>query len=597
VSFQAAVSLAFTDGGTPTGVVFFYVNGSDPPSCASPPTPTYEATLVNGVATTPPVSSLAVGNNTVSACYLTTSSDFGPSGTTDPQYVQVVNSDPTTTVLTSANTPGNESGPSVFGQPVTFTASVAASAPGSGVPTGTVTFSDGSTVLGTETLSAGTISDTASFETPALSVGSHAINAVYNPANDDYLTSQQGLNQTVNPDPTTVTLTQNGQSAQGQPVTFTATVTANAPGAGIPTGTVQFEVNGADVLGAPVALSPLNDNSGSSATSSAITTLTPGTYAATAIYSGDSNFIASTDTLNQIVNPAATATTLTASPSPAQLGVPVTLTATVTPTGQGAGVPTGTVDFYDGATFLGAAPVEVVGGTDQASLPALALAVGSHSFTATYLGEYDYLGSTSDPVNEAVSLIGTSTSVLSSLNPSTYGATVSFTATVTPVSNAGPGPSGTVTFSDGSTVLGTAPVTLSGGKYVATFSETSFAVGTHDITVSYSGSSDYSGSNTASALSQVVNKDASAIAAQAATSSNSVTATLTSAQGVPIAGQTLSFTSGSTALCSAVTAANGTATCTASGLSGLMMDLAGSYTVTYAGDGSYLGSSATGKAS
>jgi hypothetical protein len=596
VSFQANVTLAFTDGGTPTGIVLFFVDPATPVDCNNAPSSTFEETLVNGVATTPADSSLPVGNNVVSACYFSSSSDFGASGTTNPQYVQVVNPDPTTTVLTSANTPGNESGPTVFGQPVTFTASVSANAPGSGVPLGSVTFSDGSTPLATVNLSGGTESDTASYETAALSVGSHAISAVYNPTGPDYLTSQAGINQTVNQDPTTTTVTQNGQTVQGQPVTFTATVTANAPGAGIPTGTVLFEINGANILGGPVALTPLADGSGSSATSPAISSLTPGTYAATAIYSGDVDFINSTDTLNQIVNPASTSTALTASPSPAVFGQPVTLTATVNPTGAGAGLPTGTVDFYDGATLLGASAVQVVGGSEQASLPGLHLSVGGHSFTAVYLGEYDYAGSTSSVVSDTVSVIGTTTTVASSLNPSTYGASVTFTATVTPASNAGPGPSGTATFSDGATVLGTAPVVASGSTFTATLSETNFAVGTHQITVSYSGAADYSGSSTASALAQVVNKDGSMIAAQEATSSSSMTATLTSAQGVPIAGQTLSFTTGSTALCTATTAANGTATCTATGLSGLTLDIAGSYTVTFAGNASYLGSSATAKA-
>ncbi|HEX3794495.1 MAG TPA: Ig-like domain-containing protein [Acidimicrobiales bacterium] len=596
VAFQASVTLAFTDGGTPTGIVLFFVNPSSPVNCNAAPSSTFEETLVNGVATTPPDSSLPVGANTISACYFSSSSDFGASGTADPQYVQTVKADPTTTTLTSANTPGNESGPTVFGQPVTFTASVAANAPGSGVPTGTITFSDGANVLGTVALSGGTSSDTATLETAALSVGGHAITAVFNPNNVDFVTSQQGINQTVNQDPSATTVTQNGQTVQGQPVTFTATVTSTAPGAGIPTGTVQFEINGANILGGPVTLAPLTDGSGSSATSQAITTLTPGTYEATAIYSGDTNFITSTNSLNQIVNPASTATTLVAAPSPVVFGQPVTLTATVTPTGAGAGLPTGTVDFYDGTTLLGAAPVQVVGGTEQASLPGLALTVGSHSFSAVYLGEFDYAGSTSSTVSEGVSLIGTSTAVVSSLNPSTFGASVTFTATVTPASNAGPGPSGTVTFSDGSTVLGSAPVALVSGKYVATLSETSFAVGTHNISASYSGAPNYSGSSTASALAQIVSKDGSKIAAQAATSANSMTATLTSTQGVPIAGQTLTFTSGSTALCSAVTAANGTATCTATGLTGLTLDLAGSYTVTFAGNASYTGSTATAKA-
>src|SRR5205807_2646491 len=63
----------------------------------------------------------------------------------------------------------------VFGQSVTFTAAVSAAAPGSGTPTGTVTFKDGTATLGTGTLSGGT----ATFTTSKLSVRLHNLTATY----------------------------------------------------------------------------------------------------------------------------------------------------------------------------------------------------------------------------------------------------------------------------------------------------------------------------------------------------------------------------------------------------------------------------------
>ena len=83
---------------------------------------------------------------------------------------QVVNQADTTTSLVSATDP------SVFGQAVTFTATVSATAPGSGTPTGKVTFYDGSISLGTASLSSGS----ASFTAKALPTGADAITAVYN---------------------------------------------------------------------------------------------------------------------------------------------------------------------------------------------------------------------------------------------------------------------------------------------------------------------------------------------------------------------------------------------------------------------------------
>jgi hypothetical protein len=75
---------------------------------------------------------------------------------------------------------------------------------------------------------------------------------------------------------------------------------------------------------------------------------------------------------------------------------------------------------------------------------------------------------------------GTTTALTSSLNPSQVGQSVTFTATVTSSSGT---PTGSVTFLDGATVLGTAG--LSGG--VATFTTSTLTLGSHSITASYSG--------------------------------------------------------------------------------------------------------------
>ncbi len=77
-----------------------------------------------------------------------------------------------TTLSTSAAT-------SIWGQSVTLTATVQPDASGSGPPTGTVTFLDGSTFLGTEVLQVANGVAQASFTTSSLQVGSHAIQALY----------------------------------------------------------------------------------------------------------------------------------------------------------------------------------------------------------------------------------------------------------------------------------------------------------------------------------------------------------------------------------------------------------------------------------
>src|SRR5579863_9992825 len=126
-------------------------------------------------------------------------------------------------------------------------------------------------------------------------------------------------------------------------------------------------------------------------------------------------------------------------------GQPVTLTATVT---SNAGTPTGTVTFKDGSTTLGTG---TVGSGRQATFTTSTLSVGSHSITAVYGGDNNFSGSTSSALAQAVHA-STTTALSSSVNPSTFGQSVIFTATVT--SNAGT-PPGSVAFKDGSTTLGT----------------------------------------------------------------------------------------------------------------------------------------------
>src|SRR5262249_51922741 len=138
--------------------------------------------------------------------------------------------------------------------------------------------------------------------------------------------------------------------------------------------------------------------------------------------------------------------------NPSALGQSVTFTATV----SGLVVtPTGTVTFKDGSTTLGTGTLN---GSGQATFTTSALTVGSHSITAVYGGDLVYSASTSTPLTQNINANGSTTALISSLNPSIFGQAVLFTATV---SSAGGTPTGNVTFKDGATTLGTG--TLNGG--------------------------------------------------------------------------------------------------------------------------------------
>jgi hypothetical protein len=177
---------------------------------------------------------------------------------------------------------------------VTFTATVAAVAPGATTPTGTVTFKDGNVILGTAAVGAG---GTATFTTSFAAAGGHAITAAYGGA-PNFVASSQALTEQVNaPTPLKATTTALAASANpirvGQVVTFTATVRDPA-GTGTPTGTVTFFVGNTVV--ARVTL----DASGKARLTGSFSTA--GRFTLRAVYSGDANFDASSQSLTEQVN-------------------------------------------------------------------------------------------------------------------------------------------------------------------------------------------------------------------------------------------------------------------------------------------------------
>lgn len=154
------------------------------------------------------------------------------SGSTSSVSLTILPPAPTVTTLTSSVNP------SVFGQPVTFAATVS-----SGSPTGTVTFTVDGVTRTPVTLSSGT----AAYTTPALSAGTHTVTASYSGDLANAASKSAALTQTVKPAATTTMLASSANpSAFGQPVTFTAAVTS-ATGV-TPTGVVTFS-DGGIVLG------------------------------------------------------------------------------------------------------------------------------------------------------------------------------------------------------------------------------------------------------------------------------------------------------------------------------------------------------------
>ena len=179
---------------------------------------------------------------------------------------------------------------------------------------------------------------------------------------------------------------------------------------------------------------------------------------------------------------AATTTALTSSVNPSYVGQNTTLTATVSPSAA-----PGTVTFRSGTTVLGTSPVNA----GVATFVRAFSSTGTHNLTAAYSGDVNngYAASTSPVRAQTVSAkIVTTTALTSSINPSAVNQNTTLTATVTPSAA-----TGTITFKEGSTTLGTA--TLNAG--VASLPKSFTVIGAHSLTAVYAGSVSHVGSTSA----------------------------------------------------------------------------------------------------
>jgi len=179
----------------------------------------------------------------------------------------------------------------------------------------------------------------------------------------------------------------------------------------------------------------------------------------------------------QLIVDSATTVTLASSNTRAPYGQPITFKATVT--SSNGNIPTGTVNFDDGSTILGSGTLNSSG---IAFFTTSALTEGAQTIVAAYLGDSNDPAANSAPLNQVVNPAHTTTTITSSLNPSTYGQPVTFTASVSFAGGVPPNGEG-VEFFDGNSKIATE--TLNNGSAALTISKLS--VGTHQIRAVYAG--------------------------------------------------------------------------------------------------------------
>lgn len=281
-----------------------------------------------------------------------------------------------------------------------------------------------------------------------------------------------------------------------------------------------------------------------------------------------------------------TSTALASSINPSSFGQAVTFTATVMSSG---GAPTGTVNFMDGASLLGTGTLS--GGS--ASYTTNGFYPGTHSIVASYVpANSDFTASASSALVQTVNLATSTTTLVSSVNPSYVTQKVTFTASV--ASQFGGAVSGNITFKQGTAIL-CSVMSLSGGSASCSPNPPYATAGTYSITAVYSGDSNNIGS-TSAALKQTVKALPAATTTTLISSGSpafinqpiTFTAAITSTFGSITNGDTVNFFDGATQIGTGTTA-GGMATFTTSSLSAKIHTIK----ATFVGDATYAASSGT----
>ncbi|MFE5120658.1 beta strand repeat-containing protein [Streptomyces sp. NPDC056669] len=463
VTYTATVT-GITSGTPPWGDVTFTIAGG--PTLG--PVTLTQTGADSGTASVTDSTPLTAGPHQVTADFVNVSD---PADNSTGMTIQLVNQSATTTTVTFVPPAP------VCGETVTLTANVASASPGTGTPTGTVTFiisADGPAVTG-----ALDAAGNASVTVPALSVGTHHVAAFYN-GDTNFAASNSPLTPlTINPAASTTTLTVSPAAPVcGEEVTLCAQVAVVAPGTCTPTGTVTFAIDGV-----PFVVAAL-DASGQACVTADILV---GTHTVTATYNGNGDVAGSTGTGTVTVGQGDSTTTVTVSPAAPVCGEEVTLCAQVTVMPPSTCAPSGTVTFVitGGPTLTG-----TLDETGQACVTTSDLTAGSYTVTATYGGDTGVAsstGSASFTVGQ-----GTSTTTVSVLPSSTVcGQVVTICANVTVAPPSTCLPSGNVTFviAGGPTLTGTLDAT--GQACVTT---NAIPVGTHTVTATYGGDGGVMGS-------------------------------------------------------------------------------------------------------
>jgi hypothetical protein len=483
-AFTTSNQVEFLDGATVIGLPVAVVPGTG----TNPYTATAQITS----------STIPAGTNVISAQFMT-STNLSSSKSVAQNLVIAKAS--TTTSITSTSPASSV----VYGQSTTFNVSVAAVAPGSGTPTGTVAVTQGATAICTATLSGST--GTGSCAGPAIATPASSVpfTAAYSGA-PNFSTSSDATSLAVGQSATTVSTFTVAPGSVGfggeTSVVFSASVTASAPGSGTPTGLVAV-TQGSTAL----CTMTLSAGAGSCSPSSG-TVLSVAAYAVTATYSGSADYTGSSkDGALSVTRATTSLGSIAVSPAPSY-GGPITANATLT-IAAGSASAAGTVTFTIASgpnSYTCAKATSAAGALSCASWSPVAASAAvppagtysvSASFAPTDSTDIAPAGPSSGP-SFAIGKDTTHVAVVASGTGATYAAESDATFTVTVSTGFGetlPATESATVHVGAASCLASISPTSGGASGSCSIANTALPVGgPYSITVSYAGDVDLSGS-------------------------------------------------------------------------------------------------------
>lgn len=400
------------------------------------------------------------------------------------------------------------------------TANVTVKGGGSTLPTGDVVLMAGSQGVDRITLGAsGTATVTfGAASGVVLPGGSYNLTAHYSGDTNFAAANSSAVALTVSAEPTTTQVSSNvtGSVPYGAPITLMAAAYGNNSGTGYPVPGKYTFTEGATTLGTATlaetgeGLAFVTSGAAASLACCGQTVLGAGTHQIVAASpAASSSFKASVSApVAIVVTKSQVVVSLTPTYNNPAVNTPVNMGVSVLPLYEansqllGGGVPvTGSVDIYDNGTNPATKLGTVALSNNAGSLPVTFTTTGLHAIVAQYDGDANDIANSSGAVDITVGTKVPTSTTVSGGNGWTYSSSpITLLATVTG-DFAGAAPTGTVTFTDASAdngagaTIGTAPIgSPVDGTAQATLSTGTLSAGTHNITASYSGDANYTGS-------------------------------------------------------------------------------------------------------